>query len=148
MRVLLSIFFCHCETKWLGKFVCYWYLNTYDFLLKQWLAMTSIFFVILGICRNYIKCNYPKKLKHFVNFFVHFWNLHQIFNILKKNNNVFFEITDSKKWFDESLDSPVSEHPLRVNMSKRFKQLWNLDGSTFIILFDACEQKEPGRSLC
>ena len=30
------------------------------------------------------KCNYPKKVKHFVNFFVHFWNLHQIFNILKK----------------------------------------------------------------
>ena len=29
-------------------------------IVKHWLPMTRIFFVIFGICRNYFKCNYLK----------------------------------------------------------------------------------------
>ena len=75
---------CHSELNWLGKALSYWYLNSYEPLLKHWLPITSILFVIFGMCRYYIKCNYLKNLKVFLNFTVHFWHLHQILNILKK----------------------------------------------------------------
>ena len=44
--------------------------------------MASIFFKIVRIYCNQFKCNYLKK--HFLNFLLHFWNLHSISNFLKK----------------------------------------------------------------
>ena len=46
--------------------------------------MTSILFDIVRIYHPRLKCNYLKNKKLFVVFFFHFWNLHQILNILKK----------------------------------------------------------------
>ena len=80
-------FFCPSERNWLGKPLCHWYLNSYDTLLKHWLPMTSILFVIFRICRNYIKCNYLKKFKKIVGFSLHFWNLRQILNIFKQKDH-------------------------------------------------------------
>ena len=47
--------------------------------------MASILFNIARICNSQLKCNYLKKEKLFLNFLFHFWNLHQILNILRKN---------------------------------------------------------------
>ena len=112
--------FCHCEGNWLEKHLCYWYLNSYDSFL------TSNLFVIFGICRNYIKCNYLKNQKNFVSFSLQFWYLHQTSTFWKKDDFhclCIFDITDWKSRFDECLHSPVSEHPSTVNMSKRLKHL-------------------------
>ena len=46
--------------------------------------MASILFKIVRICNSRFKCNYIKNGKVFLNFLLHFWNLHQILNILKK----------------------------------------------------------------
>ena len=35
----------------------YWYLNSCESLLRHWLPITGILFVIFAICRYYIKCN-------------------------------------------------------------------------------------------
>ena len=63
--------------------------------------MLSILIVIFGICRNYIKCNYLKDLKHFVHFYLHYLNLHQILKILENIDDshslCFSEITDCER---------------------------------------------------
>ena len=53
-------------------------------LLTHTLPLASILFNIATICNSQFKCNYLKNEKHFLNFLLHFWNLHQILNILKK----------------------------------------------------------------
>ena len=46
--------------------------------------MTSILFVTENIWRNQFGSNYLKNQKPFLNYFLHFRNLHEIFNIFKK----------------------------------------------------------------
>ena len=46
--------------------------------------MGSILLKIVRICHSQFKCNYLKNEKLFLNFLFHFWNLHQILNILTK----------------------------------------------------------------
>ena len=47
--------------------------------------MAGILFKILRICDSQFKCNYLKNEELFLNFLLHFWNLRQISNILKKS---------------------------------------------------------------
>ena len=46
--------------------------------------MTSILFLTENIWRNQFGSNYLKNKKLFLNFFLHFRNLHEILNIFKK----------------------------------------------------------------
>ena len=46
--------------------------------------MTSILFLTENIWRNQFGGNYLKNAKLFLNYFLHFWNLHEILNICKK----------------------------------------------------------------
>ena len=46
--------------------------------------MTSILFLTENIWRNQFGSNYLKNQKIFVNYFLHFGNLHEILNICKK----------------------------------------------------------------
>ena len=47
--------------------------------------MASILFKIVRIYHCQFKCSYLKSQKKFFNSLFHFWNLHQILNILKEN---------------------------------------------------------------
>ena len=40
------------------------------------------------ISRNKYKRHYPKNKKHFLDFLLHFWNVHEIQNILKKKVSI------------------------------------------------------------
>ena len=55
--------------------------------------MECVLFHTARICNSLFKCNYLKNEKLFFNFLFHFWNLHQILNILKEKmiviSNVF-----------------------------------------------------------
>ena len=46
--------------------------------------MARIMFKIVRICNSQFKSNYLKNEKAFLNFLLHFWNLHQYLNILNK----------------------------------------------------------------
>ena len=69
-------------------------------LLTHWLLMTSIMFEIVKTCNSLFKCNYPRNKKLFLIFFLHLWNLHQIFNIFQKEMiviaNVFLRLQTVK----------------------------------------------------
>ena len=64
--------------------------------------MASIMSNIAGIWNSEFKCNYLKNKKNFLNFLFHFWNLHQILNILKKKMmviaNVFAKLRTVKNF--------------------------------------------------
>ena len=63
--------------------------------------MASILLQIARICNSQFKCNYLKKKKNFLNSCFHFWNLHEILNILEKKMiviaNVFPQLQNVKK---------------------------------------------------
>ena len=50
--------------------------------------MTSIPVAKCRFSNNKFKCFYLKKEKHFVDFFLHFWNVHEIEIILKKKKSI------------------------------------------------------------
>ena len=50
--------------------------------------MTSIPVAICRFSYNNFKCLYLKKEKVFVKFLFHFWNVHEIYNILKKKESI------------------------------------------------------------
>ena len=78
-----------------------------------------------------------KLRKKIPDFMLHFWNIHHILNILKKNVTLIAYVFSyqilSKTWLDKCLKSLVLEHPLTVNMRKGPKHSWNVHHSTFII---------------
>ena len=101
--------------------------------------MTSIFFEVVRICHNQFKCNCLKTKKCFLNFLLHFWNLHQILIILKKwrlSEVVHFRNYRLPNiWLDQCLKSPVTEHPSKIILLKVSKHLQNLHGSSSTIFF-------------
>ena len=50
--------------------------------------MSSISVTICIFSDNNLKRLYLKKKTHFVDFWLHFWNVHEICNILKKNKSI------------------------------------------------------------
>ena len=67
------------------------------------MPIASILFNIARICKSQFKGNYLTNEKLFLNFLFHFWNLHQILNILKKEMiviaNVFPKLQTVKNLF-------------------------------------------------
>ena len=70
-------------------------------------------------------------------FFLDFWNLNEILNILKKKMILiatwFWKLHTDKELFSHSLKNTISDIPLTINMWKSPKLLWNLHNNTFII---------------
>ena len=54
------------------------------FLFTYWLPMANIIFRVSRISNSEMKCNYLKEEKPFLDFLLHFLNLHQILNTLKE----------------------------------------------------------------
>ena len=78
------IFTDHFGGNWVGKSLFYSDAKPYNCLLKHWLLMRSILFLIEAIQRKQFGRNYLKNKKFFLSFFLHFQNLHQILNIFKQ----------------------------------------------------------------
>ena len=97
---IFIIFFNHSAGKWSGKYLFYWSLKSYGYLLTHWLLITSILFRIVRIGHSLFKSNYLKKEKLFLSFLSHLWNIHQVLNIFKKKKiviaNVFWKLQTVK----------------------------------------------------
>ena len=138
MRELVSWF-----SSFSGKLICKMSPIVLDEILGVFLnTLTADGMYPLRIdrkCNSQVKWTYLKNQKLFLDFLFHFWNLHQMLNILKKmmilTANVFRNYRLGKSWLDLSLNSAVSEHGLTVNMWKRSNYLQNLHESDFIMFF-------------
>ena len=82
--------FHHFERGWFGKCLRDYSLKSEGCFLTYWLQMASTLFKSGRICHSQCKCNYLKNEKLLLNFLLHFWNLHQILNILWKKVMVIF----------------------------------------------------------
>ena len=79
-----TTFIGHCESKSVRKSLSWWYVKYSDCLLTHWLPVTSILFLIETSYCKIIWCNYLRKRKLFLNFFLHFRNFDSVLNILKR----------------------------------------------------------------
>ena len=132
------------EVKRFGKYLPYWSLNSWGFLLTHWLPMTSILFGIVRICSSLFKCNYLKDKKNSEVLFPFIESSLSLNDFRKKMmviTNLFPILQNVKSWSDHSLKSVVSQHPLTVNILKDAKHLRNQHESTFIIFFHHSEWK-------
>ena len=100
--------------------------------------------------RQPIQMQLSKKQKSFshIFFWLHFWNLYQVLNSLKKrwpSELIFFRNYRLREtWLDNCLKSPVLQRSLTVDMLKGPKNFLKLNGNTFIISFHHSEKMELG----
>ena len=82
---------------------------------------------------------------------MHFWNLDEILDILKKNltltDFVFPIIRTLKTWWDKYQKNLVLEDPLTSNILNVPKHCRNLHRSTFIIFNDHCQENWVGKKF-
>ena len=137
---IFIIFIVQCQVNWVGKSICFWHPKSWDFLLTHWLPIKSILFLIETIERYQFRCNYLGNKTLFLNFLLHFWNLNQILNSLKKKiiliDFVISKLRTPKTYSDKCLKSPVLEDPPTSNMLNVPWHCRNLHYSTFIIFID------------
>ena len=98
MRALLS-----CLLSFWGKLI--WKMC----LLTHILPSANILFKIGRICHSKIRSNYLEIELVFLNFLFHFWNLHQILNILKKKKMAIADVFLKKLQTVKNLVRPLSE---------------------------------------
>ena len=90
-----------------------------------------------------IQMQLSQKQKTSFNFWMHFWNLDSILNILEKKMTlkafVFPKLRTLKTWLDKCLKLPVSEDPSRSNMVNVPKHGLNLYHIVFLKFIDHCQ---------
>ena len=94
----------------------------------------------------------PKKIFFFFKFSLHFWNEHQIFNILEKKISLRVykycrNFGLQKRCLLKCLKGPVLEHPLTVNVFTGPKHCWNLHGGIYFLLCLFPETNWVGKHL-
>ena len=76
--ITIFLFFHEFEINWIGKCLPESHLKSSDILLTRSLPTTSIPVAISRFSDNNFKRFYLKKKTHFVDFWLHFWNVHEI----------------------------------------------------------------------
>ena len=103
-----------------------------------------------SVSNKQFKCNYVQIKKSFLNFFLHFRNLHEIWNTFKKSWALqvicFWNYRLQKAGLLKCPKSLISEHLWTVNMLKGQKHCINLHRIIFVIFFDHFERKSAPRT--
>ena len=98
-----------------------------------------------------IQMQLSQKQATFSQFFVNFWNLSEILNVLKKKMTfigfVFPKLRARKTWLDKCLKSHVLEDNSTSNIVNVLKHCWNLHHITFFIFTDHCQVNWVEKSL-
>ena len=101
--------------------------------------MTSILFVKVTIHGNQFKCHYLRNKKTFLKFLLHFWNLHQIWNIFQQNMTligfVFAKLRTAKDIVREMSKNPGFRTPFDSQHAKGSKRLLKIARKHFYYNF-------------
>ena len=93
--------FHHSDPNWVSKSYFQSDLRFLDCLLTRWLPTTSYLVAIETIYGCQFKSNYLKNENLFADFSLSSWYLHEISNVLKKNEPhkwIFSGVIDSERW--------------------------------------------------
>ena len=118
--------------------------------------MISILFSIVRICPSQLKCNCLKNAKRFLKFLFHFWNLHQILNILNRKviiiANVFSKLQTVKilvKPLSKKLRFRTFFDSQHVKVSQTLvKSVWEHFDHIFWWLWEELIMKIPTSLIC
>ena len=121
------------------------------FLLTHGLPITSILFWIVRTCSSRFKSSYLENKKHFLDFLLHLWHIHQIWNVFKKKK-VVTAIVFSKLTTVQGLVTPLTiQRRLKTSFDsqhvKRFQTLSKSSWEQFTIFLHHCEEKYIGKHL-
>ena len=101
--------------------------------------MTSILFVKVTVHGNQFKCHYLRNKKTFLKFLLHFWNLHQIWNIFQQNMTligfVFAKLRTAKDMVREMSKNPGFRTPFDSQHAKGSKRLLKIARKHFYYNF-------------
>ena len=86
------------------------------------LLITSILFRIVRICRSLFKSSYLRNKKHFPDFLIHWWNLHQILKICKKNKIVIANVFPKLATVKGSVTPLTIQRPLKTSFDSQHVQ--------------------------
>ena len=99
-----------------------------------------------------IEMQFSRKQKTFSELLLHFRNLYEILNSLRKKMTlidfVFPKLRTAKKLSDKCLKSPVWEDPPTSNMVNMPNKFWNLRDIIFMIFIDHCQVNWVRKSMC
>ena len=79
--------------------------------------MPSILSRMVRICRSLFKCNFFKTEELFLCFLLHFWNLHEIWNIFKKRNIAIANVFPKLETVKELLRQLSKKRRLRTSIN-------------------------------
>ena len=110
---IFIIFIDPCITNSVPKSLSYWHAKCWDCLLTHLLPMNGIL-IFIGTIQGYqFRCYYLRNKNHFASFFLHFWKLDLILNILTEKMTlipyVFPKLRTLKTWSEKCIKSSVSE---------------------------------------
>ena len=91
-RSTFMLLFLHFDPNWVRKSYFQWDLRFEDCLITRWLKTSSILAVIERIYGYQCKSDSLKMHQPFVWLSLHFWNLNQISNVLKKKMSVIGQV--------------------------------------------------------
>ena len=101
--------------------------------------MTSIPVAICRYSGNNLKRFYLNKEKYFTNFWLHFWNVHEIYNILKKRTisypNYYRNNWIRNRSLLKRLKDLSSAHHSAINVLTGSKHCWSQHGTTIFLRF-------------
>ena len=128
-----------------------YFCHNFLFLWKKVGSKNSLL-VVSNILRLFTNSNVIiSKPKIFLDFFVHFWNLHKIWKTLKKRWDLevicFWNYRLEKSGLIKCPKSPMSEHLWTVNMFKGPKDCLNWHRSIFAKFFHQSEMKSAPKIL-
>ena len=113
--------------------------------------MTSILFVKVTIHGNQFKCHYLRNKKTFLKFLLHFWNLHQIWNIFQQNMTligfVFAKLRTAKDMVREMSKNPGFRTPFDSQHAKGSKRLLKIARKHFYYNFSWLSEEKRKISL-
>ena len=119
-------------------------MRFYNCLITRWLETTSVLVVIERIYSYQFKSNYLKNHRLFAAFFLHFWYIYGIYNVLQKKMSVIVKYFWSywlwKMCLFKCITGRFSENHLAGNVLTSCKNSIKVKKSTFSLLFHQSEE--------
>ena len=113
--------------------------------------MTSIPFPICRFSDNKLKRFYLKKESLFVDFWLYFWNVHEIYNVLKNKKTILANYYQNycirNRYLLKSLKGLASAHHSVINVLTGSKHCWSQHRTTIFLFFHEFEINWAGKSL-
>ena len=147
----IFLFFRDFQINWVGKSWPESHRKSSYCLLTRWLPMTSIPVAISRLSDNNCKRLYLKKQRDFLDFLLHFWNEHEIQNILKRKKSIlayyYRNYCIRKRCLLKRLKGLASAHHSVINALTGSQHCWSQHGTKIFLFFNEFDINWVGKCM-